>query len=678
MSDSVFLDDAEDKRKLVAPLIIEGAKKGGGGDAPEEDPDTLRSRATAKILGALCEGPVEGFAVSSGQSVFLNDTPLQSLDGSSNFGTGLNVNFRRGTQDQSSIPGFDDVRVEQSVGVKVTRQGGATSVTTASNLFSQIIVRIGVASLFRVEDDGDIKGTSVEFVIRIIDNNGTTIVNQTQTISGKARGPVDFEYPFNASGQGPWVVRVTRNTDDPRDLKYNNDLYFKAVIGVLAESFRYPNTALVGLTVSAEAFDSIPELSVEIKGLQIRVPSNYNPASRTYSGIWDGTFSGRQYSNNPVWVFYDLLTNRRYGCGNFVEQDNIDKFALYEISRYCDELVSNGRGGTEPRFTFNGVINNRAEAYEVLNGLASCFQGMIYFANGTIVATQDKPGRAVKLFNSSNVIQEVEESGQVTGPPFTYEGTGRKARKTVALVSWNDPSDRYRGKIEYVEDRGAIQQYGYREISVRGFGCTSQAQAQRIGRWTLLTNLTEKETVTFKVSAQGFFLMPGDLVDIADSDRSGGIAAGICPTGSTTTRVELDRQVVLSGGTSYTLQLIAANAMTVYSGTTASGVAPASEDRAVATTAGTHTALTVSSAFTSVPTIGTAWFLRANTVTKKRYRVISLAEDDGIVTIIAASHNEDKYSIVDNSTALDTIRRSVASLTVTPRVSAGGIVLDVS
>lgn len=677
MSDPLFAQDADDKDRLITAPVIEGAKKGGGGDVPEEDPDTLRSRATAKILGALCEGPVEGFAISEGRSVFLDDTPLQSPDGSSNFGTGLNVRFRNGTQDQDAIPGFDDVRVEQSVGTKVTKQGGATSVTTTSNLLSQIIVRIGVASLFRVEDDGDIKGTSVEFRISIIDNNGTT-VNQTHSISGKARGSVDFEYPFNTFGQGPWVVRVTRNTDDPSDLKYNNDLYFKAVIGVLAESFRYPNTALVGLTVSAEAFDSIPTLSVEMKGLKIRVPSNYNPTARTYSGIWDGTFSGRQYSNNPAWVFYDLLTNSRYGCGNFIEQGNIDKFALYEIGRYCDELVSNGRGGTEPRFTFNGVINNRAEAYEVLNGLASCFQGMIYFANGTIVATQDKPGRAVKLFNSSNVIQEVDETGRVTAPPFTYEGTGRKARKTVALVSWNDPSDRYKGKIEYVEDRGAIEQYGYREISVRGFGCTSQSQAQRIGRWTLLTNLTEKETVTFKVSAQGFFLMPGDLVDIADSDRSGGVAAGICPTGSTTTTVQLDREVVLSGGTSYTLQLISANAMTVYSGTTAAEAAPASEDRAVATAAGTHTALTVSSAFTSAPTIGTAWFLRANTVTKKRYRVISLAEDSGIVTVIAASHNSDKYSIVDSSTALDTIRRSVASLTVTPRVSAGGIVLDVS
>jgi len=674
-----FQTEAEKDKRPLKPLVpIEGSGgKGGGGDPPEEDPDTLRSRSTAKIQGILCEGPIEGFAESEGRSVFLNNTPLEQSSGNPNFGRNVNVQFRAGNVGQDPMPGFNDVRVEQPVGVKVTRGGGPTSVTTTSNLFTSLVVRVGVGSLFRVEDDGDIKGTSVDFQITVISSTGASNTT-SHTIDGKSRGPVDFEYPVGVVGEGPWTVRVTRTTSDPVDLKFNNDLFFKAVIGILSESFRYPGTALVGLTVSAEAFDSVPSLSAEIKGMKIRVPSNYNPETRTYSGIWDGSFTGRVYCNNPAWVFYDLLINRRYGCRQFIDENNIDKFALYEIARYCDESVSNGRGGTEPRFTFNGVINNRAEAYEVLNALAGCFRGMIYFANGTIVATQDRPGRVVKLFTSSNVIQEVNESGVVTSPPFTYEGTGRKARKTVALVSWDDPDDRYKTKIEYVEDTAAIARYGYREIDVRGFGCTSRSQAQRIGRWTLITNLTEKETVTFKVSAQGFFLMPGEIIEIADEDRSGGIAAGRCLAGCTTSNVLLDREVTLAAGTSYQLQIISRNSLPLYSGTAGATTVPGNEGRNVSNGAGTYTALNVASSYTEAPEQGDVWFLRSADLLRKKYRVVSLAEDDGIVTVLAVAHNDQKFTTVDNSTRLDSIRRSVASVVVTPTVTASGIVLDVS
>lgn len=667
--------DQEEQPRLL--YEIEGAgDKGGGGDPPEEDPDTLRSRSTAKIQGILCEGPIEGFAVSSTASVYLNGTPLET-GGEANFGRNVNVQFRAGNAGQTAMPGFNDVRVEQPVGVKVTQGGGPTSVTTTSNLFTSLLVRIGVGSLFRIEDDGDIKGTDVRFRITVINNTGGASSTE-HTIQGKSRGPVDFEYPAPINGAGPWTVRITRLTSDPIDLKFNNDLFFKAVIGVLDESFTYPGTALVGLTVSAEAFDSVPSLSVEVKGMKIRVPSNYNPDTRTYSGIWDGSFTGRVYCNNPAWVFYDLLINRRYGCRQFIDTNNIDKFALYEIARYCDELVSNGRGGREPRFTFNGVINNRAEAYEMLNAMAGCFRGMVYFANGVVVPTQDRPGRVVKLFSSSNVIQEVDESGNVTSPPFVYEGTGRKARKTVALVAWDDPDDKYKTKIEYVEDTAAILRYGYREIDVRGFGCTSQGQAQRIGRWTLLTNLTEKETVTFKVSAQGFFLMPGEIIEIADSDRSGGVAAGRCLAGSTTSAVNLDREVTLVAGSTYRLQIISRNSLPVYDGTVEATNIPGNEGRNVFQGPGTYTRLTVTASYTEAPEEGDVWFLRSDAVIRRKYRVVSVAEDDGKVTVLAVAHNDAKYTTIDDSTRLDSLRRSVASVAVTPRVSAGGIVLDVS
>lgn len=266
-----------------------GGKGGGGGDPPSEDPDTLRSRATASILAAICEGPVEGFATGSAdESVFLNDTPLKDNAGESNFGRNVDVNFRAGNRGQDPIPGFNDVRIEQSVGIKVEKNAGPTSVTTTSDQLNRIIVRIGVSALYKVEEnDGDVRGTDVEFDISIRDRNGASRGGGSYRINGKSRGPVDFEYPFSLSGPGPWSVRVTRTTADPDTIRTVNDLYYKAVVGIIDQSFRYPNTALVGLTLRAEGFSSIPKLSVKLKGMKIRVPTNYDVDAGTYSGVWD-------------------------------------------------------------------------------------------------------------------------------------------------------------------------------------------------------------------------------------------------------------------------------------------------------------------------------------------------------------------------------------------------------
>jgi len=658
-----------------------GGGKGGGGSVrtPTEDPDTIRSSATAAILAALCEGQVEGFATGRAEtSVFLNDTPLESQGGDNNFGRNVEVNFRRGTQNQSAIPAFDDVRIEQSVGIKLERSAGPTTVTTTSSQLTNIVVRVGVGALYRVDaDDGDVHANAVSFSIDIFDRLGARVGgNSSITIRQKSRGPVDFEYPFSLSGEGPWSVRVEKTSDDPNTIRDVGDLFFKAIVGIIPEALRYPNTALCGVRLRAEGFSSIPKISVLLKGTKIKVPANYDTAAATYSGIWDGSFK-TEHSNNPAWIFFDLLTNPRYGCGQFITPTQIDKFTLYEVGRYCDERVSDGKGGTERRFVFDGVINNRGEAYQVLNGLAAAFRGMLYYADGRIIAVQDRPRRSVKIFDSSNVIIEQDKSGQVTSPPFVYEGTGRKARKTVALVSWNDPDDKYKAKIEYIEDREAIEVYGYREVEVRGFGCTSASQAQRIGRWTLVTNLTEKETVTFKTTAQGLFLMPGDVIEIADSFRSGGVAAGIVASGSTTTRVELDREVVLSGGTTYKLATIIDNTVPVFSGTTGATTVDGLQEIDVSTGAGTHTALTVVSGFASAPGMGQAWFLRNTSVSRKRYRVTALQEEGEVVTIVGTAYNNDKYAVVDDTAILDNIRRSIASLRVTPAVASGSIILDV-
>lgn len=639
---------------------IQGSKKGGS-SSPTEEPDTLRSRGEAGILVALCEGEIEGFPTSdaneTGKYIYLDGTPLIAANGNANYNTksdeDVTVQFSTGTQSQEPLTGFNDVRIEQSYGVKVTKQAGRVSITTTRGDLNRIVVRAGVGSLFKVEDDGDIKGSSVRFKITITDFLGSSIANQEEEISGKSRGPFDKEFFYSLSGTGPWTVRMERLTDDAEDLQDNNDLYFKSIIGILDDKLSYPNTAMLGMKFSAEAFTSVPRVSVELKGMKVRVPTD--PGS---TGVWDGSFT-YEYSDNPAWVLYDLLTNERYGAGLYINVDDVDIYSLYDIAKYCDEQVSDGKGGTEKRFTFNGIINNRAEAYEVLNSVAAVFRGMIYFAQGTIMSTQDRPGTVVRQFSPSNVVIEVDDRGQVTTPPFAYEGTALKARKTAALVSWNDKDDMYKGKVEYVEDAPAIQRYSYRETEIRAFGCTSIGQARRVGYWTLLTDLNETETVTFKVSTEGFFLMPGEIIEIADPYKSAGVAAGTLSAGGTTGLV-LDRQVTLAEGVSYEI--------IIRDGST--------ELRAAITnSAGVTNNISVSPAFTTAPETGSPWLIREASVEAKKYRVIGLTEDNGLVTVLATEYYEAKYKMVDDLQIVSPQLTSIATsnLNSLPRVIASSI-----
>jgi predicted phage tail protein len=656
------MPDFDDENKRLELSGSGGGGKSGGDRKPKEEDDDLFSKATARVLIALCEGEIEGFAEADEKSVYLNDTPIEEPNGVKNFDGNVDIVSTNGTLIQDALKGFKDVLIEQTVGVKVTKRGGGVSVTTSTVNLDEVIVRVGVGALYQVDDDnGDISGSKVKYNIRILDNNGTQISSQNEVIEGKTRSAFDTEHKYGLSGTGPWTVRVTRETDDAESATDASDFFFKAIVGVLDESFKYPGTALVGVVLDSEGFNQIPRLSVDLEGLLIQVPENYNTRTRNYVGTWNGAFKTR-YSNNPAWVFYDLITNERYGCGQFIDADQVDKFALYEIAKYCDEEVNDGRGGKEPRFTFNGYINNRGEAYEVLNSIAAAFRGMLYYANGTVVPTQDRPGSVVKKFSASNVIQEVDDNGNVTTPPFSYEGTGRKARKTVALVSWNDPDDRYRTKLEYVEDRRGIDLYGYRELEVRAFGCTSQGQAQRMGRWALVTNLTEKETVTFRVTAQGFFMMPGEIIEVVDEAKTAQVFAGVVQEGSTSTNVKVDKLPAFVGGKSYEV-------------TIRTETKPVNTVQSIASNA-----IVVTSGFGVVPAAGELFIVKEVGGAKPRkYRVMGIMElEDGTVTINATAYNEDKYNSVDVDTFFDAQIKSVAGVKVAPTVFKGSIVLRTS
>ena len=681
-------------------IELTGAGGGKGEDRPVEDAESLRSRSEALVVAVLSEGELLGFepGVDPLTRVFLDNVPVKNVDGSFNFQIGeiftgsaastegkggfvntisatTNVNrtsatggvnsvvvdYRVGTQNQAAMPGFDDVRAEQGVNIKLTRASGPTSRTTTSSLFSRLRIRIGIGSLFFIDENtGDTRGTNVSFNVKIRPEGGSAFVNQNQTIGGKSRGPVDFEYEYAMQGTGPWVVTVERVTPDPTTVRISDDLYFKAIVGVIDSSFRYPNTALLGLKIGAETFSSVPQISAELMGMKMKIPFNYNPYSRQYSGIWDGSFK-TDWSNNPAWVFYDLLTNTRYGAGTFIGEENVDRYSLLPIAQYCDELVPNGRGGTEPRFTFNAYITDRGEAYEVLNALAASFRGMLYFSEGSVVAIQDKPKAVTRIFTPANVIQKTDEDGNITEPPFSYEGTARKARKTIALVSWNDPDDNYKAKIEYVEDREGLERYGYHEIEVRAFGTTSQGQAQRIGRWILLTDQLETEMVTFKVATEGFFVLPGEVIGISDPAKGGKRYGGRVASGSSASTVVIDAPFTIVGGASYSLTIALPNG----------GV----QTQTVVNGAGATSSISVSPAFSSAPEAGAVWVLQENGIGRRTFRVISVNEDDGVVTILASFYEGTKFSLTDSSTILSAKRVSTGANLVVPRVSGGSIVL---
>jgi predicted phage tail protein len=691
-------------------IVLSGSGGGGGGGGgkkggrkPQEDPESLRSRSEATVVGVISEGEVFGFepGVDPLNKIFLDGTPIKNVDGSFNYGvatfftgsaatangkgnllpaisqsipglqrgtiTGqvnsLVIDYRVGTQNQDPMPGFDDVKAEQSVGLRLARASGPISRTTLASNFNRIRIRVGIGALFFIDKEtGDVKGRTVSFNVKIRPIGGSNFVNENISITGKSRGPVDFEYEYRLVGTGPWVVTLERLTEDPTSTSVSDDLFFKGIVGIIDRSFRYPNSCLIGLKIGAENFTAVPTLAAEMLGVKVKIPSNYNPFTRQYSGVWDGTFQ-TNWTNNPAWIFYDLLTNTRYGAGEFIDESQVDRYSLLPIAQYCDELVPDGRGGLEPRMTFNAYITDRGDAYEVLNALAASFRGLTYFAEGTIVAIQDRPKNVTKIFSPANVIQEVDDGGEITGAPFVYEGSARKARKTVALVSWNDPLDNYKEKIEYVEDVTGVARYGIQELEVRAMGTTSQGQAQRIGRWMLLTNQLETSTVSFKVATEGNFILPGEIIGIADPARQGKRFGGRV-VDATTSAITIDAPFSFIAGKSYSLTV------TLESG--------AVQSRTVTNGEGEASVVTISPPLSSAPLPGGMWVLQEDGEGYELYRVGAINEDTGELTVFATEYDPSKFTETDQGTILGANRASVAGPQIVPSVNRGSIVLEVN
>ncbi|MCE2910220.1 MAG: phage tail protein [Burkholderiaceae bacterium] len=474
---------------------------------------------------------------------------------------------------------------------------------------------------------------------------GTYDVGSTTIrISGKASSRYQRTYVVPVTGSGPWAVRVVRLSEDSTTARRQNKTVWDVATEIVYSKLRYPNSAYIALKCDASQFSSIPTRAYDVKLLRVRVPVNYDPVRRTYSGSWDGTFK-IAWTDNPAWAFYDLVTSERYGLGAFVPEAQVDKWALYAIGRYCDELVPDGFGGLEPRFTCNVYLQSRQEAYKVVNDLASVFRGMPFWASAAITVAQDAPADAAYLFTPANVIEG----------NFEYSGASAKVRHSVALVSWNDPDDLYRQKVEYVEDADAIARFGVVTAEVLAVGCTSRGQAHRVGRWLLLSEQTESETVSFKTGLEGAIAAPGQIIKVADPARAG-VRLGGRLVAATTTAATLDAPVTLAGGQTYTFSALRADGTVMES--------------TVTTGAGTVSSLAFSPPLPEAPAAGSLWVLSSAAVEAQLFRVVSVVENERHeFEIVALAHNPSKYAAVEQGLALTP--RSISVLSVIPAAPTG-------
>lgn len=628
-------------------LVIRGAGGGGGGKGgggssrpPVEAPNTLHSSQFARVVDLVSEGEIEGL-VDGLRSVFLNETPMLDAQGRANF-SGLAVTWRNGTQSQSHIAGFSAVENEVAVGARIER---ATPIVRTIGNPNINVARISIsvpALTFQDIKTGDLSGTSVAIQIERNNNNSGWQVVRQDTISGKTTSRYQRSYRIELPAPGPWQIRVTRLTADSAKSNLQNATWWDSYTEIIDAKLRYPNSAIVGVQVSAEQFNAIPTRGYLIRGLRIKVPNNYDPITRGYNGAWDGSFK-IAWTNNPAWVFYDLVTAERYGLGEFIAEESVDKWALYEIARYCDELVPDGLGSFEPRFTCNMYLQTREQAYSVINSLASIFRGLVYWSQGQITAVQDKPADVVAQFTASNVIDGV----------FNYQGSSGKARHTVALVGWNDPADFYRQKIEYVEDPDGIARYGVIQTELFAIGCTSRGQAHRLGRWLLYSERLETETISFRAGLDAALVYPGAIIRTTDSTRAGARMGGRL-VAATPTTLTLDAPVSYASGQSYEVTVVMPD------GSLAT--------RQVEAWAGESVEIRLLSALPGTPAPSAIWVLSATNLIPEAWRVVAISQaDPGVAEISALAYRPDKYAAVEQNLILEPLQTSIVG-TITPPV----------
>ncbi|MEL5840309.1 host specificity protein J [Citrobacter freundii] len=609
---------------MATDKVLKGRKGGSSSSrTPTEQPDDLQSVAKAKILVALGEGEFAGQL--TGKGIYLDGTALENADGSQNF-SGVTWEFRAGTQAQKYIQGIPGTENEISVGTEVSSATAWTRTFTNTQL-SAVRLRLKWPSLFKQEDDGDLVGYSVNYVIDLQTDGGgwQTVLNTS--VTGKTTSGYERSHRIDLPQAGStWTIRLRKITTDANSAKIGDTMTLQSFTEVIDAKLRYPNTALLYIEFDSSQFNgSIPQISCEPRGRVIRVPDNYDPETRAYSGTWQGAFKWA-WTDNPAWIFYDLVLSDRFGLGNRLTAANIDKWTLYQVSQYCDQPVPDGKGGggTEPRYTCNVYVQERNDAYTVLRDFAAIFRGMTYWGGDQIVALADMPRDVDYAYTRANVID-----GR-----FTYSSSTTKTRYTTALVSWSDPGNAYADAMEPVFEQPLVARYGFNQLEMTAIGCTRQSEANRKGRWGILTNNKDR-VVSFDVGLDGNIPQPGYIIAVSDELLSGKVMGGRISAVNGRV-IKLDRVADAAAGDRLILNL-------------PSG---ASQSRTIQAVNGES--VTVTTAYSETPQAEAVWVVESDELYAQQYRVVSVSDNnDGTFSITGAWHDPDKYARIDTGAIID-------------------------
>ncbi|HDC4776927.1 TPA: phage tail protein [Enterobacter kobei] len=609
---------------MATAIAIKGRKGGSSSSrTPTEQPDDLQSVAKAKILVALGEGEFAGQLTA--KDIYLDGTALENADGSQNF-SGVTWEFRAGTQAQKYIQGIPGTENEINVGTEVSSVTAWTRTFTNTQL-SAVRLRLKWPSLFKQEDDGDLVGYSVNYAIDLQTDGGTWQTVLNTTVTGKTTSGYERSHRIDLPQAGStWTIRLRKIRSDANSAKIGDTMMLQSFTEVIDAKLRYPNTALLYIEFDSSQFNgSIPQISCEPRGRVIRVPDTYDPETRTYSGTWAGTFKWA-WTDNPAWIFYDLVVSDRFGLGDRLTTANIDKWTLYQVAQYCDQMVPDGKGGsgTEPRYTCNVYIQERNDAYTVLRDFAAIFRGMTYWGDDQIVALADMPRDVDFTYTHASVID-----GR-----FTYSSSTTKNRYTNALVSWSDPDNAYSDAMEPVFEQALVARYGFNQLEITAIGCTRQSEANRKGRWGILTNNKDR-VVTFNVGEDGNIPQPGYVIAVADRNLSGRDLGG--RISAVNGRVlTLDRAPDASAADRMIVNL-------------PSGV---SQSRTIQSITGNK--VTVTTAYSETPVAEAVWVIESDELYAQQYRVITVTDNnDGTFTIVGANHDPDKFDRIDTGAIID-------------------------
>lgn len=609
---------------MATEKVLKGRKGGSSSSrTPTEQPDDLQSVAKAKILVALGEGEFAGQL--TGKDIYLDGTALENADGSQNF-SGVTWEFRAGTQAQKYIQGIPGTENEISVGTEVSSATAWTRTFTNTQL-SAVRLRLKWPSLFKQEDDGDLVGYSVNYAIDLQTDGGAWQTVLNTSVTGKTTSGYERSHRIDLPQAGStWTIRLRKITSDANSAKIGDTMTLQSFTEVIDAKFRYPNTALLYIEFDSSQFNgSVPQISCEPKMRVIRVPDTYDPETRTYSGTWTGAFKWA-WTDNPAWIFYDLVVSDRFGLGHRLTAANIDKWTLYQVAQYCDQMVPDGKGGngTEPRYTCNVYIQDRNDAYTVLRDFAAIFRGMTYWGGDQIVALADMPRDVDYSYTRANVV----------GGRFTYSSSTTKSRYTTALVSWSDPGNAYADAMEPVFEQALVARYGFNQLEMTAIGCTRQSEANRKGRWGILTNNKDR-VVSFDVGLDGNIPQPGYIIAVADELLSGKVMGGRISEVNGRV-ITLDREPDATAGNRLILNL-------------PSGAA---QSRTIQSVSGRK--VTVTTAYSETPQPESVWVVESSELYAQQYRVVSVADNnDGTFSIAAAWHDPDKYARIDTGAVIN-------------------------